>query len=121
FGDSYETNGTVTDHSLSSNYTTDGGKSLRISQPHNTFAVGTQVLYNHNGVSTDEAKFNALTGGTKLLIDVTTPPHGPSYQTLDAQLNFGGGSTGTFDYHYMSAYGGNFYQFVTGNPGGDNT
>ena len=47
------------------------------------------------------------------MIDITTPPHGPSYQTLETDLNFAGG--------YLSSYGTNNYQFVDGNPGGANT
>jgi hypothetical protein len=110
WGDSYDGSPTavVTDHSRVSARATDGANSLRISQPLNTFTDGTQVLYNAG----DQAKFNQLTHSTKLLIDITTPGHGPSYQTLATDINFGGG--------YLSSYA-DFYQFVDGNPGDANT
>ena len=114
WGDSYD--GNAVDHTQSSSHATDGAKSLRLSQPLNSYHVGTQVLYN-NG---DQAKFNGLTTGTKLMIDITTPGHGPSYQTLEADLNFGTGP-GPDKYHYLSSYGTNNYQFVDGNPGGADT
>ena len=67
------------------------------------------MLYNND----NPGKFSTLTTSTKLMIDITTPPHGPSYQTLETDLNFAGG--------YLSSYGTNNYQFVDGNPGGART
>jgi hypothetical protein len=112
WGDSYGSATVTIDHSQSSLHATDGAKSLRLSQPLATNGTSTQVLYNGGG------KFNSITTATKLLMDVTTPGHGPGYQTLDAHLNFGGAGG---NYHYISAYNGNFYQFVDTNPGGANT
>ena len=107
FGDSYD--GNAVDHTQSTLHPTDGAHSVRLSQPLGSYHVGTQVLYNNGNL----AKFNGLTTGTKLMIDITTPAHGPSYQTFETDLNFGGG--------YLSSYGTNNYQFVDGNPGGDST
>jgi hypothetical protein len=112
WGDSYQSNVTTVDHTQSTLHATDGSHSMRLSQPLNSYTVSTQVLYNNS------AKFNNLTSGTKLLFDVTTPGHGPGYQTIDAQLNFGGAGG---NYHYLTAYNGNSYQFVDTNPGGANT
>ncbi|HEY2412083.1 MAG TPA: hypothetical protein VGI40_07560, partial [Pirellulaceae bacterium] len=116
FGDSYSSSATNNvDHTQSTLYPTDGAHSLRLSQAMatnvaaGTYGVDTQVTYDQS----DPVRFNALTHSTKLLLDVTTPGHGPSYQTLEADLNFG--ST------YLSSFGTSGYQFVDGNAGGDNT
>jgi hypothetical protein len=66
------------------------------------------VLYD----TSNPDKFATMLKSTKLLLDVTTPGHGPSYQTLEVDLNFA---------HYISSYGTNGYQYVDGNPGGETT
>ena len=115
WGDSYSSSATNNvDHTQSNLYPTDGSHTLRLSQamatdPNNgTYGVDTQVQYS----SSNPDKWNTMLRSTKMLLDVTTPAHGPGYQTLECDLNFG---------HYISSYGTSGYQFVDGNPGGANT
>jgi hypothetical protein len=116
FGDSYD--GNAVDHTQSTLYPTDGTHTLRLSQPLNSYHVGTVVQYNQS----DTTRYNGLVHGTKMLLDVTTPPHGPSYQTLEADLDFAYDNANMGATHeYLSSYGTNGYQFVDGNPGGDQT
>src|SRR5438552_5286106 len=46
WGDSYQSNTTNVDHTQSTLYPTDGGHSMRMSAPLNTYTTSTQVLYN---------------------------------------------------------------------------
>lgn len=98
-------------HTRSTIGATDGSYSMHIQDPDGGFAWGTQVLFN----DINDPRWTALTTGTKIMYEVSTPggptPNGlPDYQVGFGAVNFSAG----FLTSYNLADVGNEYQFASG-------